>query len=128
LTVGIQLIGLAACAPPPVPQAAAAPKPIKPAIKAPVKSTPRLKPVVGLKSGQVTAYLGRPDFIRKDAPAKIWQYQSSLCILDLFLYEEKKDGAYKVTHLEIRGHAKVSVARKECFVSLLKNRQKKTAG
>ncbi|MEE9545309.1 MAG: hypothetical protein V3V55_06940 [Rhodospirillales bacterium] len=144
--------------PPRIPQAAAAPKPIKTDTKAvdgkePVKSarrppsspaltptrkenraqfagkyTPRPKQVVGLERGQVTAFLGQPDFIRKDAPAEIWQYRGSVCTLDLFLYEEKNGDAYKVAHFEVRGRTKVSVAREECFLSLLKDRRRKTAG
>ncbi len=128
MTLGMFLFSLAACTPPPAPQTLAPPKPKKLATKTPLKTPPRLKPVIGLERGQVTAYLGQPVFIRKDAPGEIWQYQSNLCILDLFLYEEKSDGAYKVSHFEVRGRIKASVARKECFLSLLIDRQGKTAG
>ncbi|HIJ43199.1 MAG: hypothetical protein QF511_02120 [Rhodospirillales bacterium] len=92
------------------------------------KYIPRPKQMVGLERGQVTAFLGQPDFIRKDAPAEVWQYRGGVCILDLFLYEEKNGDTYKVAHFEVRGRAEVSVAREECFQSLLKDRRRKTAG
>ncbi len=89
---------------------------------------PRPKQIVGLERGQVTAFLGQPDFIRKDAPAEIWQYRGSVCILDFFLYEEKKGDTYKVAHFEVRGRSEASVTRQECFQSLLKDRRRKITG
>lgn len=31
--------------------------------------------------------LGLPKFVRRDAPAEIWQYRSDACVLDVFIYQ-----------------------------------------
>ena len=57
----------------------------------------------GLKRAELARLLGRPDFLRRDGDAEIWQYRAGSCILDLFLYEEP--GGMRVAHADFRGKA-----------------------
>jgi hypothetical protein len=54
----------------------------------------------GLAGAELVRLLGRPDMMRRDAGAEIWQYRMGACILHLFLYEE--GGALHVVHAEQR--------------------------
>ena len=75
--------------------------------------------LLGLEHQQVMALLGEPSFKRRDDPAQIWQYRDSICILDVFLYRPDGGGAYRVTHVEVRGHGVIKVSREDCFLRLL---------
>ncbi len=83
---------------------------------------PAPRTLLGLEHHQVMALLGEPSFKRRDDPAQIWQYRDSTCILDIFLYRPKGGGAYRVTHVEVRGHGVIKVSDKDCFLRLLKPR------
>lgn len=83
---------------------------------------PAPRTLLGLEHHQVTALLGEPSFKRRDDPAQIWQYRDSTCILDVFLYRPEGGGAYRVTHVEVRGHGVIKVSDEDCFLRLLKPR------
>ena len=83
---------------------------------------PAPRTLLGLEHHQVMALLGEPSFKRRDDPAQIWQYRDSTCILDVFLYRPVGGGAYRVTHVEVRGHGVIKVSQKDCFLRLLKPR------
>ena len=73
----------------------------------------------GLGRDQITALLGTPGFKREDDPALIWQYRSTLCALDLFLYRSGAGDAYTVRHFEARSRGDAAVSEKDCFNGLL---------
>jgi hypothetical protein len=54
----------------------------------------------GMNADAVVAWLGDPNFRRRDPPAEVWQYYGDSCVLDLFLYDET-DGE-RVAHAEVR--------------------------
>ncbi len=83
---------------------------------------PAPRTLLGLEQHQVTALLGEPSFKRRDDPAQIWQYRDSTCVLDVFLYRPEGGGAYRVTHVEVRGHGVIKVSHEDCFLTLLKPR------
>jgi len=83
---------------------------------------PAPRTLLGLEHHQVMALLGEPSFKRRDDPAQIWQYRDSICILDVFLYRPEGGGAYRVTHVEVRGHGVIKVSDEDCFLRLLKPR------
>ena len=83
---------------------------------------PAPRTLLGLENHQVMALLGEPSFTRRDDPAQIWQYRDSTCILDVFLYRPVGGGAYRVTHVEVRGHGVIKVSDEDCFLRLLKPR------
>jgi hypothetical protein len=101
---GLALVGCAASQTPP----AAAPAPVAPpparAALPPQAATTRtvLGPerYQGLAGAELVRLLGRPDMLRRDGGAEIWQYRAGACILHLFLYEE--GGALLVVHAEAR--------------------------
>lgn len=132
-------LGLIACAEttrPVAPAAKAVPTP-KPAVVAvaPVTPTPAAPPIKvypppsrlsGLDRQQVTGLLGAPGFERLDEPALIWQYRSANCALDIFMYRNGKEEAYKVRHFEARSRGTVAVSEKDCFVGLLKAHEQRS--
>jgi hypothetical protein len=69
----------------------------------------------GLDARQVSAVLGRPSFVRRDAPAEIWQYRVHACTLDLFLYES--GGGQTVAHFAVRSSQPIS--EQACFDEVL---------
>ncbi len=58
------------------------------------------QPLEGLGSDAVRKQFGAPALIRHEPPAEIWQYRSSTCVLDLFLYPAATGRS--VRHAEIR--------------------------
>ncbi|MBT4939740.1 MAG: hypothetical protein HON14_11445 [Rhodospirillaceae bacterium] len=74
--------------------------------------------LLGLEGDEINELLGKPKFERDEPPAKIWQFQSNVCFVDLFLFTE--DGKLTVDHVEIRGKKVEKVDEKACFASILK--------
>lgn len=72
------------------------------ACQSPVESTVRATPttVMGLDRGAVEQLLGRPGFVHRESPAEIWQYQTTSCVLDVFLYDVAV--GQRVTYVEAR--------------------------
>ncbi|MBI3113598.1 MAG: hypothetical protein HYZ04_03675 [Rhodospirillales bacterium] len=95
---------------------------------APERRYPEPASLAGLDEGQLSGLLGQPRFKRRDDPAQIWQYRNDACALDVFLYKTGKDGPFTVLHFETRGRDKKPVDQKDCFVSLLKDRDRGRAG
>jgi hypothetical protein len=69
--------------------------------------------VLGLKPHDVQELLGMPKLVRRDDPAEVWQYRSSACVLDVFLYPEET-GAQQVRYLEARTSAAEPARTDEC--------------
>lgn len=64
-------------------------------------SVPAPDTLLGLNMERLEGLFGTPTFVRRDPPAELWQYHSSSCVLDLFLYEESV-GSYQVNYVEFR--------------------------
>ena len=75
------------------------------------------KNLIGLNKFEVTELLDKPSFKRKEHPASIWQYQSSICFIDIFFYNNNSDVI--VDHVETRSKTLNNVSEKQCFSSLL---------
>lgn len=78
------------------------------------------KQLLGQSGQQIKALVGTPDFSRRDNPAEIWQYRSSDCRVDLFLY--KSGSALKVEHVDVRGISIKNVSPEKCLSDLLRKR------
>jgi len=100
----------------------AAPAETATAAPAPEKRQPEPVSLAGLDEGQLSGLLGAPRFKRRDDPAQIWQYRNESCALDVFLYKTRKDGPFTVLHFETRGRDRKPVDEKDCFSSMLKDR------
>lgn len=94
----------------PVPQSAMPPATVK------ISEPSRLK---GLTPLEVKEVLGQPGFLRRDAPAEIWQYRGRGCTLDLFIYD--LGTGQKVDHWAVRSPARVNDA--DCFQQLVSQGQ-----
>ena len=77
----------------------------------------------GLAHAELTALLGGADFDRRDGPAEILQYRNGTCILDVFLYRESANEAFRVAHVEARDLKMQSVPGEDCLRSLRESRQ-----
>jgi len=95
---------------------------------APERRYPEPASLAGLDESQLAGLLGQPRFKRRDDPAEIWQYRNDACALDVFLYKTGKDGRFTVRHFETRGRDRRPVDQKDCFVGLLKDRDRAGAG
>lgn len=90
------------------------------ALPAPREQQPRAadpKTLVGLTGGEVSGLLGRPGFVRRDAPAEIWQYRGADCVLDVFLYTEA--GGARVKHVELRPRQPTRPTSPACFAGMI---------
>lgn len=75
----------------------------------------------GRKAESVTAILGDPDLLRRDAPAELWQYAGDSCVLTVILY--RKGDGMAVEHVETRDRAKgTPVAGPGCLRAVLAER------
>jgi hypothetical protein len=82
-------------------------------VRPPLKDVGEL---IGLERNELQARLGDPALRRRDAPAEIWQYRSSLCVLDLFLYRDGQ--AVRVTNAEVRPRDGRELPAATCLSSL----------
>ncbi len=82
----------------------------------------------GLDAAKVLDLLGQPPFKRRDDPALIWQYRTPQCALDLFLYRDRKGGAYRIQHFETRNRGQATVSAKDCFSALIIANEKGLSG
>ena len=79
---------------------------------APSAPSPAIRPVVAvarppalaklrdLSAAELVALIGEPDFRRVEPPAELWQYRSTDCVLDLFLYGDGQK--FHVVHAAAR--------------------------
>lgn len=61
--------------------------------------------------------LGKPQFVRREADARVWQYRSASCVLDVFLYDVAS--THQVIHYEFRPATTLSGPTPGCFEALL---------
>lgn len=68
----------------------------------------------------VRAVLGPPTRVRSEPPARIWQYVSERCVLDVFLYE--RDGGREAVYLDARDRDAAPTDAAACLRALLTQR------
>ena len=80
------------------------------------------KRLVSIDGNSVIKLMGLPEFERVEPPAKIWQYHTSVCVVDVFLYHN--DGGLAVEHVDLRGreHGSAEVDERLCFATIIQNR------
>ena len=95
-----------------------------PVSKVPPRIFPDTDVLKGATPDQLTALIGVPDFLRKDKPAEFWQYQSSICRLDLILYERKTNTNLAVDYFSVKALDGINVPKKigakSCLSSIIK--------
>lgn len=80
-----------------------------------------LEKLPGLTGAQITEMLGKPQFLRQDNTAELWQYRGDACVLHLFLYRANDE--WRVRHAEARpravsGEALKDEAAQSCLAKL----------
>ncbi|MDA0340382.1 MAG: hypothetical protein O3B74_02150 [Proteobacteria bacterium] len=65
----------------------------------------------------ISGLLGKPEFVRREATARVWQYRIARCVLDLFLYDEATE--HRVIHYEFRPAMAGSDTIDDCFEKML---------
>jgi len=74
--------------------------------------------LVGMGGPEIIKTLGVPVFRRLEPPAKIWQYRTEICIINIFLYET--DRRVTAEYVETLGRNNRNADEDECFRSILK--------
>jgi len=90
------------------------------AVVPPPKLTPEeLDPerLLRMPRDRVASLLGDPGFVRREASARVWQYRTQTCVLDLFLYDESAE--LRVVYYEFRPANSRTVSVDDCFEALL---------
>ncbi len=76
--------------------------------------------LIGLGPDALSDILGRPELIRRESPAQIWQYRGVDCVFDVVLYQEADGKA--VTYVEARDGNGDRTAPRPCLNQLLRAR------
>lgn len=96
------------------PQAQPAPEPVEP----PIDDDPGQ--LMGLDRSGLTNLLGKPDLVRREQPAEIWQYVTADCVFDVVLYDSGQ--RYQVTYLEARNAEADRLSPRPCLNQILRAR------
>ena len=76
--------------------------------------------LVGLFAKDIQEMFGIPDFKRYDMMVEIWQYRKKNCLVDIFLYQDKKQlSGLRVKHAEARSRTVFKISQKQCFLQAL---------
>ena len=112
---------LVVVAPPTAPPVSSADSPRQASISppAPALSAADRNPrrLLRMSPQDLSVLLGKPQFVRREAEARVWQYRSEACVLDVFLYHV--EATHEVTHFEFRPATTLSGPTPGCFESLL---------
>ena len=86
--------------------------------------------LLGLDQPGLRLLLGKPGFVRRDNPARMWRYRHTSCVLDLFLYFAPREAApsFRVRHVEARSGGLRPASTRMCLRALLVERSKQPAG
>ncbi len=86
--------------------------------------------LLGLDRRALRALLGKPGFVRRDDPARMWRYRHATCLLDLFLYADGGASApsFRVRHVEARAGDSNAVSPRICLRTLLTGRAAQSSG
>ena len=80
---------------------------------------PRIETLEGKSKDHVALLLGKPDFLRIDTPAQLWQYRHRNCRLNLFFYPSK-NGALRLDFFNIRTIDNKNTDHYDCFINIIK--------
>ena len=101
--------------------------PVKPAPPKKTAAIPFVRVKVAslakLDGKKVEAKLGKPEMQRGEGPAKVWQYRSDRCALDIFFYPQGKSKKPVLAHMLARlrnGEGKIGL--QECLDEIVKSR------
>ena len=76
--------------------------------------------VLGMDGTEIIKTLGFPIFRRLEPPARIWQYRTTVCVVNIFLYETDRE--VTAEYVEFLGQKNNNTDENGCFRSILKMR------
>ena len=82
--------------------------------------------LMNLAQQDLTHILGTPGYQRREAGAKVWQYQTASCVLDVFLYAAAN--TFRVTYFEFRPADSQAIDSQACFEELLRQQRVERPG
>ena len=82
---------------------------------------PKIGSLKGKTKDHILLFLGKPDFMRIDEPAQLWQYRHSSCCIDLFFYP-RATGVLQVDFLQTRTIGSRPIANQACFINIIKTK------
>ena len=99
----------------PPPRDAAPQSEARPRVGEPEKYTPDPSMLVGLAPDQIQKLVGPPGATRESPPATVWQYFSSGCVFEIYLYREVRGDTLRALGYGILGSIQTADAKRECF-------------
>jgi len=114
---GCQQVPQQAVAPPPAAPPSPPVAPVVPTAASPLQASA----IMGLDRGALRKLLGEPRLIRHDAPAEVWQYQTTSCVLDLVLYKQANKS--RVVYAEARTPAADPTPTDNCLSDVAATRK-----
>ncbi len=108
---------------PPVPRR----RPAASTIEATSPDKPKIDWLVGQDFEAVQALLGDPALKEVQAPANVWAYNGSGCVLSIFFYPHVGGGGYQALTYEVRGPDLTDEVETRCFSDLLDEKKKAKA-
>ena len=72
-----------------------------------------------LSDAEVVELMGPPQFERFEPPARIWQYRTPFCVVDLFLYDDGGGFTVEYVNLRMRGAGRNKLNDRKCFASII---------
>lgn len=97
---------------------ASAPAPAETVDKEAAAKTVFAASLIGLPRERVQEVFGKPRWVRREAPAEVWQYAGKNCVLDLYLYQVE-GGGMSVSFVEARDGAAIATEPESCFSTLV---------
>ncbi len=73
--------------------------------------------LIGLAPQQIGEALGMPELQRSEPPAEVWQYRTSTCVFDLYIYDE--DEGRRAVHYTARSRSNGAVDAAQCLGSIV---------
>lgn len=104
--------------PPPVQAAVVTPPPVAKPAPPPPPPPPTAQDVLDLDPVALTALLQSPRLKRQEAPAEVWQYFASHCVLHVFLYPAAQGAGLSVDHLEATDTSGAKSPTDDCLAEL----------
>ena len=86
---------------------------------------PDPKELMGLVGAEVQRRLGPPELLRREGAARVWQYTSATCVLDLYLYPEQSD--FRVVFLRTRSRRSDREPGRWCYAGIMATERSATA-
>ncbi|MGF1610892.1 MAG: hypothetical protein ACFCUQ_15930 [Kiloniellales bacterium] len=80
--------------------------------------------LVGLDFEHIRALLGFPALDEVQAPARVWAYNGSGCVLSIFFYPHVDGSTYRALTYEVKGGDDSAEFRNRCFAELVEEKAK----